>query len=430
MSGVGRPRRRRRRAAGPRSPATGSPLVPGRSSSERVGQEDVQRLGRCRCRRAPGCPKRSAEAALQVGGQRLAGGDRRPAPRRTPSAGDVGVEQGGDEAGTGEEQRRLLGCDELERRPAGVGRRGFEDRRGARRRAGTSASCRARRRRTAWPPTGSGRRASTPSTVAGVRLGGRLQAAVAVHHALRQAGRARAVQPERRRVGRRSARPGASHASANVGPARATATRERRRPRRRSTTACATVGAAATIGATCAGVLGRHDDGAGAGVGDDRGEVGRVSIVDSGTGTTPERSAPRNQAGNAGSSLTTRTTRSPAPTPSARARAGPATPRRCSVGVGQSTSPPQRIATRSPPPAVDVAVEQPARLRCSPPSVPPQILTYSKSTGLAWMPGRRRRDPAGHLARLVHADHQRLDVRRVVGRRQPRRRPPPPTRPR
>ncbi len=41
-----------------------------------------------------------------------------------------------------------------------------------------------------------------------------------------------------------------------------------------------------------------------------------VSIVDSGTGTNPPRIAPRNHITNAGSSLTTIATRSPATSPS------------------------------------------------------------------------------------------------------------------
>ncbi len=74
------------------------------------------------------------------------------------------------------------------------------------------------------------------------------------------------------------------------------------------------------------------------------------SIVDSGTGTTPERIAPRNQAGNAGSSRTTMTTRSPSPIPSA---ASACWTRQISASNASyvSDSPRHRNATRSPPPA-------------------------------------------------------------------------------
>ena len=54
-----------------------------------------------------------ARTALQLGGQRLTGGDR-ATDGRERVFGQVGVEQSGDEARTGEEQRRLIATDEID----------------------------------------------------------------------------------------------------------------------------------------------------------------------------------------------------------------------------------------------------------------------------------------------------------------------------
>ncbi len=105
----------------------------------------------------------------------------------------------------------------------------------------------------------------------GVRVGGRLQAAVAVHHPLRQAGRAGAVQPERRRAGRRRRRRERSTV-VELGP-----------PVHRDGEVVAVADDDGVFDGRCGGddgrqvrgVLGRHDDGPGIGVGHDRGEVGR-----------------------------------------------------------------------------------------------------------------------------------------------------------
>ena len=180
--------------AGDRSPARAGALL-----VERVRQEDVQRLGRADAVEHR-VAEALAEASLQVGGERLTGRDRRP------HAGEgggrrVGVEQGGDEAGAGEEQRRLLGGDELDdarrRRPARL-----EDRRRSDRQRERQAVAEA----VGEEQLGDGQEAVVrrhAEHLGGVRVGRRLQAAVAVHHALRHARRAGAVEPERRRVGGR-----------------------------------------------------------------------------------------------------------------------------------------------------------------------------------------------------------------------------------
>ena len=135
--------------AGDRNPARARRLP-----VERVRDEDVQQLCRTDAvehRRA----RQRRESLLHVGRERLAGRDRRPDRRERPGR-RVGVEQRGAEAGTGEEQRRALGSDQLDERRR---RRRIADggSRWRRPRTGTSASCRARRRRTAWRPRGSGR---------------------------------------------------------------------------------------------------------------------------------------------------------------------------------------------------------------------------------------------------------------------------------
>ena len=111
-----------------------------------------------------------------------------------------------------------------------------------------------------------------------------------------------------------------------------------------------------------------------------------VDIVDSGTGITPERMQPRNQAANAGSSLTTSRTRAPATTP--RSVSSDCDPPRVGedIGVGRRlslTADGHRVAA----PARDVAVEHPlgrvVQIHRALPQIACQILTYSKSAGLA-----------------------------------------------
>ena len=170
-----------------------------------VGQEDVQRLAR-----ADAVEHRVAEAggeaALQVGRQGLAGGDRRPHRARTWTPGRSVSSRPATKPGLA---KNSVGCsvrDELgdlgRGRPAGV-----EDRRGA---------DRERERQRVAEPEGEEQLGDRQAAVvgsdrehlAGVRLGGGLRAAVAVHDALRRARRARAVEPERGRVlgGRRNGR--------------------------------------------------------------------------------------------------------------------------------------------------------------------------------------------------------------------------------
>ena len=144
------------------------------------------------------------EAALEVGRQRLAG-RHREADRGERVVGQVGVEEGGDEAGAGEEQRRALVADQRgdlrRRRPTRVEHGAGPDRQ--------------RERQGVAEAVGEEQLGDRQAAVVrldlqhgtGERLGRRLGAAVAVHHALRQAGRAGAVQPERRRVGDRSRPP-------------------------------------------------------------------------------------------------------------------------------------------------------------------------------------------------------------------------------
>ena len=181
----------------------------------------------------------------------------------------------------------------------------------------------------------------------GVRLGRRLQAPVAVHDALRQAGGAGAVQPEGRRVGRR------------------------RRDTRRRLVVELVPGAADHDGVLDArrvrrdpsevvGERRRDDDGPSPASATMPARSSAVSIVEIGTGTTPARRAPRNHAGNAGSSLTTSTTRSPSPIPSSAKACWARNTCRLQVGVGERRS----VAADGDPVApsgLDVTVDEPRR---------------------------------------------------------------------
>ena len=275
---------------------------------ESIRQEDVQRLGR-----ADAVEHGEAEPlgapALEIGRERLAGGDT-GAHRAERRGVDVGVEDGGDEPGHREEQRRRLRGDELadrrRRRPLGV-----EDHRGTR--------TERERERVAEPvgeeqlgdrqePVG-GR---DPEHRAGIRVVRRLHVAVGVHDALRQPGGARRVQPERRRI-----RGGVDHRHlAVVGVRRPPLDVGRScvdviRSSASSTCTTRTEPRADRTGSTTREVLGRHA----------RGRSPRrrrrsrrrrrpVSIVEIGTATTPLRMHPRIQAIISGESFITITTRS------------------------------------------------------------------------------------------------------------------------
>ena len=189
---------------------------------EGVGEEDVQCLGRADAVEH-GMAEALAEPPLQLCRQGLAGGHRRP------HAGEgvgwsIGVQQRRDEAGTGEEQRRALGFDQLDdacrRRTARLEDDGATDGERERQRVAEAVG---------EEQLGDGQESvvlGDPEHLGGVRVSGRLQAGVAMHHALRQTGRAGAVQPERRRVGCRCAR-------------RRPATGRRTRPLRRRPRRCA-----------------------------------------------------------------------------------------------------------------------------------------------------------------------------------------------
>ena len=360
------------------------------------------------------------EPPLEIGRQRLAGGDV-SAHRRERAAVDRRRRAGGDEAGAGEEQRRLLGGDERRPSPAGVGRAGFRIGGGAAPRAGTSASCRARRRRTAWRPTGSGRPALMPSTDA--RVGRRRSPARLAWRCITPFGRPvvpelysqnageSAVGGRDRRLGRvverrprvRRARPmrrprlvGADHDAARSSHRCVDDGRQVARAYSAETTTTPAP-ASATIAASVGGgehgrQRDRHDAGAQAAEepGDERGLVVRPPAP-------PAR--PRARRGRA-------------------ARAGPATPRAARRRRSRRRPPQTTAATRPPSPAstwrsssqaaaLYVVHRRPSRLALS-----LHVLVVDR---LGVDARGRRRDPAGHLARLVHADHQRLDVAR--GRR-------------
>ena len=295
-----------------------------------------------------GWPNRSREPAMQVGRQCLAGGTVEP-HRREHVAGDVGVEHGGHEA-RGWRRTASAGARRRARRPppASAGR-GFEDRRGAdreRERQRVAEAVGEEQLRDRQEPVVG---ASTWSTVGRRSSRSPPGCACAVHHALRHARRARDVEPEGGRVGarwrQRAPRPSSSNAlqawqpagvASPVGPV--------------DVDHGAQLGAAARDRADVAERSRRHHHDVAPASATMAAMSPGVSIVDTGTGTTPDRRHPRNQPMNAGSSFTISTTRSSRRDPElARARAAPAT-LALHVARRSAARPRARTATRSPAP--------------------------------------------------------------------------------
>ena len=305
----------------------------------------MQRLGR-----ADAVEHRVAEArgeaALQVGGQGLAGRDRR-ADRGERGLGDVRIEQAGDEAGAGEEQRRPLVADQRgdlgRRRPSRV-----ED---------AAAAGRERERQRVAEAVGEEQLGDRQEAVVGSDVEDRrgrtssavaCGAGVAVHHALRDAGRARAVQPERRRVGAG----GGDRCLVAIGERRPRVGRHRWRRRR---VADDDGVAQLRVGLRRARRRsrrspGEHDD-TGAGVGDDRRQVG-LGRASSTAGPGRRRSA-AHRGTRRGRRARRRAPARPARRGGRRGRAGRAgrgTPR-AAARRSRSAAPSTRNAVRPPLPA-------------------------------------------------------------------------------
>ena len=286
-------------------------------------------------------PNRSRPALADMLGQRLAGRDAAGAAGRARAAADAGsASMRGVERRHAAEDRRLMRAQSLEHR-AGVGRSGSS---------------------TAVAPTAIGKVMRVAEPVGEEELRRRehhvvradaehlraIGSAVAlrlrmhVSHALRRAGRARGIEPERdfvRRASCTGSSPG-SPARDEVGEARSHA--GRRRP------AAAIAGSPTMIAAAGRGApqhrpqrrqQRRRDApaprrGCRPGCSDCSG----VSSVLTGTGTTPARSAPQNATGKSTVSSISSAMRRSRPIPAPRSAAGEARRRLGQLGIGQAAS--------------------------------------------------------------------------------------------
>ena len=234
---------------------------------QRVGQEDVQRLGRADAVEH-GVAEAIAEPALQVGRERLPRRHRRPHALEGVGRGASVSSSAATKPGLAKNSVGRSACDQLDH--AGRGGTTWLEHGGRTRREGEGQ----RVAQAVGEEQLGDREAAVvlgdPQHPGGVRVGGGLEVAVAVHHPLGETGRPRAVQPEARRVGRR----GGDVERGVVGEPVPSVDRH----------AVVTVVAADHDGVLDArrrgrdprqvvGERRRHDDGPGAGVGDDRGEL-------------------------------------------------------------------------------------------------------------------------------------------------------------